>query len=125
MKSCAILNALRLPGRWAAPPIRSRPIQHCADRIDLECVVILNLVGIRADEDFNAIVLRYGPMTLSHRCGNVFVPGIPGDVQIIVIPKELRDGLFLLSFLGPGESKIADALCPLPVRLVELPIDLD
>ncbi len=37
---------LRFPSRGSGPPVRAAAVQHCSDRVDFECVVVLRLTGV-------------------------------------------------------------------------------
>ena len=44
-------------------------------------------------------------MPLRDGCGDMPVVRVPGDVKVLVIPKNLRDGLLFVPSLNQGKSK--------------------
>jgi hypothetical protein len=111
--------------KWALVPIGAEKIEHRADHIDFESIVIPELRGIRTDENLNAIVSRNRAVPLCHFCGDILVLTVKAHIQVLFIPEQFGNSLLLGSVLPPVEMEIFCGRSLPPPGLVQLAVNLD
>src|SRR5215472_9995718 len=119
----AVRNALRLPCRRAVPPIGLVAVQHGADRVNLERIVIRGLLRIGRQEDLDAIVLRYRAVPLGHGGGDVAIVAVETHVQVLVVPEHSDVRSFFLAGLPPVEVERRGQGRGLPSGIVQLAVN--
>lgn len=105
--------------------VRPKVVHVSSDHVPFDIKVNVRRRRIRSDHDLETIVFGNVSVMLLVPRGDELILRDVGDVQVFVIPKQLRESPLFLSGFPPGEVELSYFRRCKPGRFIELPINLD